>query len=131
MKIIRMIVAMLAALLCWQLVKCDGAVEPQIGGMYRVTAYCPCEKCCGRYADGITASGHRIKKGDRFIAADPNIPFGIRFIIPGYNDDKPVLVLDRGGAIKGKCIDVFFDDHQQALNWGVKWLKVIRIEGGI
>jgi hypothetical protein len=23
----------------------------------RVTAYCPCEKCCGEYADGITACG--------------------------------------------------------------------------
>ena len=30
MKIIRMIVAMLAALLCWELVKCDGAVEPKV-----------------------------------------------------------------------------------------------------
>ena len=23
-----------------------------------VSAYCPCERCCGVYADGITASGH-------------------------------------------------------------------------
>lgn len=94
------------------------------GKLTKVTAYCPCIRCCDKYADGITASGHRIRKGDRFVAANPNIPFGTLFIVPGYNDDKPVPVLDRGGAIKGDCIDVFFDTHKEALNWGVKWLKV-------
>ncbi|NIU84285.1 MAG: hypothetical protein GWN64_12635, partial [Candidatus Thorarchaeota archaeon] len=33
----------------------------------RVTAYCPCSKCCGKYADGITASGHKIQPGDAFV----------------------------------------------------------------
>jgi len=102
-----------------------GAVEVQVGTLTKVTAYCPCEKCCGKWsAYKTTASGHKVKKGDRFVAAPKNIPFGTMLIIPGYNDGKPVPVLDRGEAIKENCIDVFMDDHQTALNWGVKWLKV-------
>ena len=83
-------------------------------------------KCCGKYADGITASGHKIRPGDAFVAAPKNIPFGTLLIVPGYNGGKPVKVLDRGGAIKGNKLDVFFDDaegktgHQRALEWGVR-----------
>ncbi|GAG04624.1 unnamed protein product [marine sediment metagenome] len=90
----------------------------------RVTAYCPCEKCCEEWADGITASGHVIKKGDKFCAADKSIAFGTAVNIPGYGE---VLILDRGGLIKGDRLDVYFDTHQEAISWGVKHLKV-RIE---
>lgn len=90
----------------------------------RVTAYCPCPKCCGEYSDGITASGHKIQEGDAFVAADKRYPFGTEMIIPGYNDDQSVEVLDRGGAIKGDRIDVFFPTHEEALEWGVKNLDV-------
>jgi len=90
----------------------------------RVTAYCPCEKCCGPYADGITASGHKIQPGDVFVAADRRFPFGTEMIIPGYNNDQPVKVLDRGGAIHGNRLDVFFHTHAEALQWGVRYLDV-------
>jgi len=91
---------------------------------FRVTAYCPCEKCCGRFADGVTASGHVIKPGDRFVAASPEYTFGTIMEIPEYAAGKPVLVQDRGGAIKGNRLDVYFDTHQEALEWGVKILEV-------
>ncbi|MBE0536260.1 MAG: 3D domain-containing protein [Phycisphaerae bacterium] len=90
----------------------------------RVTAYCPCAKCCGQWADGITANGHRIVNGDRFVAADRRYVFGTELIIPGYDNDRPVKVLDRGGAIKGDKLDVFFNTHQEALEWGVRYLDV-------
>ena len=90
----------------------------------RVTAYCPCSKCCGDYADGITACNHRIQRGDKFVAADKTYSFGTEMIIPGYNSGQPVKVLDRGGAIKGDRLDAFFDTHQQALEWGVRYLDV-------
>lgn len=90
----------------------------------RVTAYCPCEKCCGQYSDGITACGHKIRIGDAFVAADKEYPFGTEMVIAGYNDGQPVKVLDRGGAIVGNHIDVFFHSHQDALNWGVRNIDV-------
>ena len=90
----------------------------------RVTAYCPCPKCCGNYSDGITACGHKISQGDRFVAADKRYPFGTELIIPGYKSSKAVKVLDRGGVIRGNRIDVFFNTHQEALEWGVRYLDV-------
>jgi len=90
----------------------------------RVTAYCPCQKCCGEYSDGITACGHRIRPGDAFAAADRQYPFGAEMIVAGYNNDQPIKVLDRGGAIRGNRLDLFFHTHEEALQWGVKYVDV-------
>lgn len=91
----------------------------------RVTAYCPCPKCCGRWADGVTTSGRPVTaNGGRFVAADKALPLGTLLVVPGYADGKPVPVLDRGGAIRGRRLDVFFPTHQQARRWGVRWLDV-------
>jgi len=90
----------------------------------RVTAYCPCPKCCGEYSDGVTACGHEIQPGDTFVAADGRYTFGTEMLIPGYSNSRPVQVLDRGGTIKGNRLDVFFATHQEALEWGVKYLEV-------
>jgi len=88
-----------------------------------VTAYCPCKKCCGPKACGITASGAPVSaNGGRFLAAGRDIPFGTRISVPGYAGGQPVLVLDRGGAIKGGRLDVYFSSHQAALRWGRKQL---------
>lgn len=89
-----------------------------------VSAYCLCEKCCGKWAKVLprkTASGHLIKPGDKFVAAPKNIPFGTWLDIPGYGK---VQVLDRGGAIKGNKLDVYFSTHKEALKWGRKYLIV-------
>ncbi|MHC4068301.1 MAG: 3D domain-containing protein [Planctomycetota bacterium] len=90
----------------------------------RVTAYCPCPKCCGSYSDGITACNHRIRQGDVFVAADSEYPFGTEMVIAGYNNGRAVKVLDRGGAIKGNRLDVFFNSHEEALEWGVRHIDV-------
>ena len=104
-------------------------VEKHLAKTIKVTAYRPCEKCCGKWADGQTASGYWIQLGDRFVAAPKHIPFGTMFIVPGYNNDEPVEVKDRGGAITVSRLDVYFDTHQEALNWGVKYLAIRAIEG--
>jgi 3D (Asp-Asp-Asp) domain-containing protein len=90
----------------------------------KVTGYCPCPKCCGKYADGITANGHKIQPGDTFVAADKRYSFGTKMVIEGYNNGQAVKVLDRGGAIRGDKLDAFFHTHQQALEWGVRYIDV-------
>lgn len=86
-----------------------------------VTAYCGCETCCGKYSDGITASGHKIQHKDKFIAAPRTFEFGTKIYIPGYGTAK---VEDRGGAIQGSRLDVYFPSHREALQWGRQNLTV-------
>ena len=91
----------------------------------RVTAYCPCEKCCGKFADGVTASGKPVTaNGGCFVAAPPEFPLASLVRVPGYAGGRAVEVLDRGGAIKDNRLDVYFATHAQALRWGVRWLDV-------
>lgn len=90
----------------------------------RVTAYCACESCCGEYADGITACGHEIVPRDAFAAADRRYSFGTEMVVAGYNNGEPIRVLDRGGAIRGDRLDLFFHSHEAALQWGVKYVDV-------
>jgi 3D (Asp-Asp-Asp) domain-containing protein len=92
----------------------------------QVTAYCACKRCCGPSAHGLTASGRSVSyNSGQFVAADTRLlPFNTKLIIPGYANDKPVEVIDRGGAIKGNHIDLFFPTHDQARQWGVKWIAV-------
>src|SRR5688572_19401326 len=83
-----------------------------------VTAYCACKKCCGPKAIGLTASGKHVSYDNgKFVAADRKFPFGTKLIIPGYASGRPVKVLDRGGAIKGNKLDVYFHSHKEALKW--------------
>ena len=90
----------------------------------KVTGYCPCSKCCGKFADGITANGHKIQPGDTFVAADKRYSFGTEMVIEGYSNGKSIKVLDRGGAIRGNKLDAFFHTHQEALEWGVRYIDV-------
>lgn len=104
-----------------------------------VTGYCKCGECCGwrrnlllqpvyaygsmkgeRKKVGVTASGTKAKKGT--IAADTSVfPFGTKMKVPGYGSG---VVQDRGGAIKGHKIDLFFRTHKQALEWGRQMVRV-------
>ncbi len=94
--------------------------------MMEVTAYCPCKKCCGPKAQGITASGKRVNfNNGLFVAADKNVfKFNTMLKIPGYASGRAVPVLDRGGAIKGNKLDVFFPSHAEALKWGRQKIAV-------
>ncbi len=91
-----------------------------------VTAYCSCPLCCGKGANGITASGKTVRYNrGKFVAADTRLlPFGTKLVIPGYNNDRPVEVIDRGRLIKGRKIDLFFPNHQAAQDFGVQRIKV-------
>lgn len=90
-------------------------------GVYKITAYCGCVKCCGK-TDGITASGAKVK-AKHTIAAPLEIPFGTQLVINGHT----YTVEDRGGAIKGKRIDIYFDTHEEALAFGVQYVEVFQV----
>lgn len=108
---------------------------PDSIGTFKVTAYCPCEKCCGKTEDdpwyGITATGTRATEG-RTIAVDPDvIPYGTVLYFEGPDGLVSGFVAeDCGGAIKGNRIDLYFDSHEDALEWGVRELDVLRMEEG-
>ena len=88
-----------------------------------VSAYCPGVCCCGDDADGITASGVAAK--GLLVAAPRIYTFGTVMVIPGYAGGSLVEVQDRGGAIKGNKLDVFFPTHIEARKWGRQLLDVI------
>ena len=98
--------------------------------LMEVTAYCPCTQCCGPLAHGVTASGKPVSyNGGEFVAADIRLlPFGSTISVPGYAGGDVIEVVDRGGAIRGKRLDVYFDDHQTALKWGRQTLPVQVLE---
>ena len=88
------------------------------GTVYKITAYCPCSKCCGK-TNGRTASGTTATAG-RTVAASSKFAFGTKLNIGGH----VYTVEDRGGAINGNKIDIFVNSHAEALAWGVRYLNV-------
>ena len=99
--------------------------EPYNLGEFKLTAYCPCSKCCGKWANGITSTGTTAVAG-RTIAVDPAvIPYGTKVLINGVT----YIAEDCGGAIKGNRIDVYFDSHREALKFGVQYADVYIIGG--
>lgn len=107
------------------------AVKPVSLGNFKLTAYCSCSLCCGKWANNrpidengneivYGAIGERLKEGYS-IAVDPTvIPYRTEVIINGHT----YKAQDCGGAIKGNRIDVYFEDHQAALNFGVQYVEV-------
>ena len=104
----------------------DGAENTEIETVqpiveeYVITAYCHCVKCCGK-TDGITASGEKATEGVT-VAMDKSMPFGTKVYIDGVGER---IVQDRGGAIKGNRIDLYFDSHEEALQFGKQKRKVV------
>ena len=102
-------------------------------GEFTITAYCACEKCCGKDpshpAYGITASGTEATQG-RTIATDPSVmPTGMVVYFDGIDGlTGGYIAEDTGAAIKGNKIDRYFDGQQVALEGGVQGREVFIIE---
>jgi 3D (Asp-Asp-Asp) domain-containing protein len=87
----------------------------------KLTAYGPGEEHTGKAPNhpqyAITRSGVRAKEG-RTISVDPDIiPLGWWVYIDGYGLFRAE---DTGSAVKGKKIDIYFEDDQKASNFGLK-----------
>lgn len=94
-------------------------------GQYNATAYCSCSKCCGRWADGLTATGKRAQWG--IIAADwLLLPRGTRVGLSCF-PGQVFVVEDRGGAIRGERIDIWHPSHRSALRFGVRGRVQVKI----
>ena len=86
-------------------------------GTYKLTAYCACSKCCGKWAGGNTSSGTVPTQG-RTVACN-TLPAGTKISINGHD-----YIVEDTGNMKGNVIDIFFNSHQEALNFGVKYAEV-------
>jgi len=91
------------------------------------TAYCPCPLCCGSNADGITACGDKAREGVTVAADWEILPEGTIIEIEGIGYR---LVQDTGSLIKGHRIDIYFDSHEEALEFGVQEVKVRVVKEG-
>ncbi|NTW71626.1 MAG: DUF348 domain-containing protein [Eubacteriaceae bacterium] len=103
-----------------------GTVRFQNTMYVTATGYCSCSICTGAGDGTITASGTRTTAG-RTIAASSRYSFGTEFFIPGLSG-RTFVVEDRGSAISGNKIDIYFATHAEALRFGRQTLKVYVLE---
>lgn len=118
----------------------DSEPEPEIEVVddfepvvYRVTAYCPCEVCCGDWAKNrpVDEAGNQIVKGawgieltDGFSCASP-MAFGTQVELDGIGtvevqDRTAKWVVERHG---NNIIDIYMTDHDAANEFGVKYIE--------
>ena len=93
-------------------------------GKFTLSAYCSCVDCCGKN-DGITATGAKVQQGVT-VAVDPSIiPYGTTIVINGdeyiAQDTLARHIIDR---YNGRIIDVYFDSHAEALQFGLQTAEV-------
>lgn len=101
-------------------------------GWYReevalVTAYCPCSRCCGSQANGITSIGKDAWTPG--LAAEPDyLAYGTKVFVPGYGFSE---IDDTGGAMRRHWkqngllhLDVRMTYHREARIWGKQYLRV-------
>ena len=99
---------------------------------FTATAYCPCEKCCGVWATKrpldengnpivYGATGIVLRQGVSVAADTSTYPMGTQLEIEGMGI---YTVQDRGGSIKGNRIDIYFDNHDEAVVFGVETIRV-------
>ena len=91
-------------------------------GEYKITAYCGCSKCCGKWSEfNLTASGTTPKQG-RTVGCN-SLEFGTEIFINGEK-----YVVEDTGNMKDNVIDIYFDLHEDALNFGVQYVEVFKIK---
>ena len=95
-------------------------------GNFILTAYCPCPICCGQWSNMVdphTASGAPAVAGVT-VAVDPKVfPYGTKLMING----QIYTAQDCGGAIIGNHIDIYFNTHAEACQFGRQEAHVYRV----
>ena len=96
--------------------------EPVSIGECKLTAYCKenYPHICNNGDSSKTATG-TTPTANRTVAVDPSvIPYGSEVIINGHT----YIAEDCGSAIKGNRVDILFDTHREALEFGVQYAEV-------
>ena len=91
----------------------------------KLTAYCKenYPHICNNGSSNRTATG-TVPTVGRTVAVDPSvIPYGSQVIINGHT----YIAEDCGGAIKGNRIDILFETHKEALEFGVQYSEVFMV----
>ena len=99
-------------------------------GYAKITAYCSCKKCCGKWAlnrpkdengnDIVYGASGNVLVPGYSVAVDPKvIPYGSKVYING----QEYIAHDCGGKIDGNDIDVYFSDHKEAWDFAARFWK--------
>lgn len=95
------------------------------GVLFRVTAYTAgyesTKKRPGDPGYGITASGEVVQE-NHTMACPEALPFGTKIHIPAL--DETYVCEDRGSAITNGRLDIYIEDLEEALEFGVQYLEV-------
>jgi len=89
-------------------------------GRFRLTAYCNCRKCCGKWAGGPTKSGAMPVEGVTIAVDERVIPMKSKIKI----GNQVYTAQDTGKHIKGNRIDIFINNHRRASNFGIQYKEV-------
>lgn len=88
-------------------------------GRFKLTAYCPCYECSEGW--GRKTHSGSYAESEHTVAADLSVlNLGDWITING----KKYKVEDSGGGVRGDHIDVFFDTHEEAEEFGVRYANV-------
>lgn len=81
-------------------------------GVFSISGYCNCERCGG--GSGLTYSG-TVPKAGHTIAADLTIlPLGSKVRV----GSTIYTVEDKGSAVQGHMLDIYYDSHEEAVSHG-------------
>jgi len=97
----------------------EGTSEPVLHE-FLATAYC---------LRGTTATGIRVNSGS--VAADPDVlPLGSVIRLHAGEYSGIYTVLDTGAKVRGRRLDIWFPSYQEAIEFGVRRVKVEIIRYG-
>lgn len=85
-------------------------------GDYEITYYC---------SGTVTSSGNKVNHLITAASDSTHFAFNDIVYIEGFNN--PVVIHDRGGAVKGNVIDVYINDCDQAIKNGRQVRKVYKL----
>ncbi len=92
-------------------------------GLFRITAYCNCAKCCGRWAGSSLSFSHRLPQEGFTISVDPSvIPLGSYVLIDGH------IYYAEDTGVHGNSVDIFCSSHGSALSRGMHYSNVILLK---